>query len=296
MRVLITGAEGLIGKHLANFLRAEYNWQVVCMDREATRPDVEKADIVSYEPNGVFQAVFNLACYAAPSEYQEKAFETMAACSIGVDRLANYCEETGAVLVHASTSEVYGDPLVTPQKEDYWGNVNSYGPRSCYDEGKRFAEALIWEHVHKQGLKAVVARIFNTYGPYFRDNDTRFIPELLRAAKAKKPFNCMGSQKSTRSYCYVGDTVKALALLSREGWHGEVYNVGNPSEHWTAEDVIRKVAKATKRPFKVNPLPARPDDPARRKPDIAKIHRLGWEPTVPLDRGLEITWEWFLRQ
>lgn len=307
MRILVAGGAGFIGYHLCERLLSEGH-EVACVDNLVTGSkrnidDLRKfpkfsflsADISRpFEVGGRFGAVFNLACPASPVDYQDIPVETLQVCSAGTENLIRIALSSKAVFVHASTSEVYGDPLVHPQVESYWGNVNPQGVRSCYDEGKRYAEALCMAHFRKHGLDLRMARIFNTYGPRMRPNDGRVISNFVVQALAGKPITVYGDGSQTRSYCYVSDLVDGLCRLAfTKGISGETFNLGNPSERTileTANAVLAKTGSKSKIAFK--PLPS--DDPRRRKPDISKAKTaLGFSPAVSFEDGIGKTAEWF---
>jgi nucleoside-diphosphate-sugar epimerase len=241
-----------------------------------------------------FDRIYNLASPASPRGYGRYSLETQLVNAFGVLHALELARRSGARFLQASTSEVYGDPLVHPQREDYWGNVNPVGPRSCYDEGKRFAESLTAEFVRRHALDARIARIFNTYGPRSNPEDGRVVPNFCVQALRGEPLTVYGDGSQTRSFCYVDDLVAGLiALMEADGQRGEIINLGNPAEITVrefAESVIELTGSAS--PIVFEPLPI--DDPTRRQPDIDKARRiLGWQPTVPLRDGLEATIGYF---
>jgi dTDP-glucose 4,6-dehydratase len=220
--------------------------------------------------------------------------QTMLANSAGTQRLLEIAEESGGRFVFASTSEVYGDPLEHPQKESYWGNVNPIGPRACYDESKRFGEALTFAYRRVQGVNVSIVRIFNTYGPSMNIDDGRMVPAAISATLAGRPIPIFGDGKQTRSFCYVSDMVEGLLLvaLDRDA-DGEVFNIGNPQEI-TMLEMAREIALVTGGDGRVVHLPRPEDDPARRRPDIKRMReRYGWRPTVGLAQGLNKTLAYF---
>ena len=232
--------------------------------------------------------ILNLASPASPVDYDRLPVETMRANALGTWRLLDVAQQVGAMLTFTSTSEAYGDPLVHPQPETYWGNVDPIGPRSCYDESKRFAEALIMASRRATGVRASIVRLFNTYGPRMRVDDGRAIPEMLTAALEGRPLVVHGDGSQTRSFCYVSDLVDGLLRVALDpGADGEVFNVGNPAEISIlelADEIRRAVGSASAIEFDER----RQGDPERRRPDITKIvERYGWEPTVELRAGLE---------
>jgi nucleoside-diphosphate-sugar epimerase len=238
--------------------------------------------------------VLHLASPASPVHFQQYPIETMLANSAGTHRLLEIVRMTGARFVFASTSEVYGDPLEHPQRETYWGNVNPTGPRACYDESKRFGEALTVEYRRRHGVNASIVRIFNTYGPRMNADDGRVVPAYIGAALDGRPLPVFGDGMQTRSFCYVDDLVEALLLVAFDGnANGRIFNIGNPHEV-TMLELARTVARIAGVAERIEHLPAMSDDPARRKPDIARIqNRYGWQPFVSLDAGLAGTVAYF---
>lgn len=305
LRALVSGAAGFIGSHLCDRLVAE-GYQVVGIDNFLTgdRSNVlhlaENASFVLVEHDvslpleidGPFDVIFHLASPASPKAYAEHSVETMLAGSHGTFNLLEMARRWGAKFVLASTSEVYGDPLVHPQDESYWGNVNPVGPRACYDEAKRFAEALTMTFHRKYGLRTAIARIFNTYGPRMQLDDGRVVPTFIDRALRGEPITVYGDGSQTRSFCYVSDLVEGLMrLASCDDPHP--VNLGNPEE-WTILEFAKYIQELTgsRSPIVFEPLP--PDDPKRRRPDISRARKLlGWEPKVPLEQGLKMTIEYF---
>lgn len=310
MRVLITGGAGFIGSHLVErFL--ERGDEVVVADNLLTgsadnlahveghpllrvlRVDVA-APLTARAFAGPFDRVYHLASPASPVGYRRYPIETLLANSTGTRHALEVAHRDGARFFLASTSEVYGEPLVHPQREDYWGNVNPIGPRACYDEGKRFGESLTMEFHRHYALDTRIARIFNTYGPRSRPDDGRVVPNFCVQALRGEPITIYGDGSQTRSFCYVSDLVDGiLAMTDIDGLAGEVINLGNPTETSILEfaQIVIAVAGSDSR-IEFAPLPV--DDPTRRRPDIAKARRiLGWEPRVPLRFGLQRTMESF---
>jgi len=240
------------------------------------------------------QAVFNLASPASPVGYLAHPIETALVNSHGTYHMLELARRHSARFLQASTSEVYGDPLEHPQREEYWGNVNPHGIRSCYDEGKRFAEALTMDFHRALGLDARLIRIFNTYGPRSQPDDGRVVPNFVCRAIANEPLPIYGDGAKTRSYCYVDDLVRGIIQVQfSEGTNGQVFNLGNPAE-FTLDELAAVVIRLTASSSKVEYLPPREDDPTRRRPDISRIQaQLGWEPKVPLEEGLRKTIDWF---
>jgi nucleoside-diphosphate-sugar epimerase len=223
-------------------------------------------------------------------DYVRRPLDTLAANSTGTWRLLEVARGAGARFVYASTSEIYGDPLVHPQPETYWGNVDPIGPRSCYDESKRFGEALVSSYRRVHGVPATIVRIFNTYGPRMRHDDGRVMPALIGAALASKPLVVHGDGTQTRSFCYVSDLVEGLRLVAEDGSaDGEVLNLGNPEEV-TILELAESIRDAINPALEIIRTPARPGDPGRRRPVIDRVrYRYGWEPRVPLSQGLACT-------
>jgi len=302
-RVLVTGGAGFIGSHLCESLVKD-GYEVACLDNLSTGrfdnisgKEVEfvQADITSdFGPlAGKADLVFNLASPASPVDYQNLSIETLLAGSLGMKNVLDYAEANGARVLQASTSEVYGDPLVHPQVESYWGNVNPIGVRSCYDEAKRYAEALCMSYFRKQKASGVIARIFNTYGPRMRLDDGRVVPNFVGQALRGEPLTVYGDGTQTRSFCYVSDMVEALKKLMFSGIEAEVFNAGSPEEYRIIEfaELVVKLT-GSKSGIEFEELPA--DDPKKRKPDISKIKRaIGWEPKVKVEQGLQKTIDWF---
>jgi len=307
VNALVSGGAGLIGSHLVEALLARGD-AVTVLDNFSTgrrqnlahllaepRLRVVEADLTRPLPDppdlsGPFARIYHLASPASPADFPRLPVETLLVNSVGTHSLLGVAERHGARFVLASTSEVYGDPLIHPQTEGYWGNVNPVGPRSCYDEGKRFAESLTVAVGRTAGVDARIARIFNTYGPRARPDDGRLVPTLCVQALTGSPLTIHGDGSQTRSFCYVTDLVRGLvALMETDGLAGEVVNLGNPEEFTVLAmaERIRALAGSAS-PLVTRPLPT--DDPTRRRPDIAKAQRLlGWEPTVDLDEGLTTT-------
>jgi len=305
MRILVTGGAGFIGSHLCERLAKEHN--VICVDNLLTgkRENLEgmairfiRHDIARpFEKKiGKVDVIFNLASPASPADYEEYPIETLLANSVGVYNMLEIARKNDARFLQASSSEVYGDPLIHPQREGYWGNANPIGPRSCYDEGKRFAEALCMSYYRKYGLGVAIARIFNTYGPRMRLDDGRVVPNFISQALKNRPITVYGDGKQTRSFCYVSDMVNGLCALAFSKYKGEVFNVGNPEEHTILEFANitkRKCSSDSRTIFKSLPR----DDPRKRKPDVSKITKaVGWKPKVSLDEGLGETVGWFRKR
>ncbi len=305
-KVLIAGGAGFIGTNLTEYLLNK-GWEVFSIDNFSTgKPEnikrfmhdpnfhFEEMDICKDVPHHKFDYIINLASPASPKKYLSLPVETMMVNSVGVMNLLNLADEYKARFLLASTSEVYGDPTLHPQPETYWGNVNPVGPRSVYDEGKRFAEAITMAYHRYNGTDVRIARIFNTYGPYMDVEDGRIIPNFAYQALTGKPITIYGDGSQTRSFCYVSDMVEGLyLLLIKDNLDGEVINLGNPDERSVKEvaDLICDILNVEKN-YKYLPLPQ--DDPKRRKPDITKAKTLlGWYPKVKFEDGLRRTLKWY---
>jgi nucleoside-diphosphate-sugar epimerase len=238
--------------------------------------------------------IFHLASPASVADYLSLPIETLRVNSTGTWRMLDLARECGARFLFTSTSEIYGDPLVHPQPESYWGNVNPNGPRACYDESKRFGEALTLEYWRTNGVDARIVRIFNTYGPHSRPDDGRIVPNFIMQALRSEPITIYGDGSQTRSFCYVSDLVEGIvAAMFTPDTRGEVFNLGNPDEYTVlefAQVIARQIGSDAG--FVYRPLPV--DDPSRRRPDISKAKAmLGWEPKVGLPEGIDRTVEWF---
>jgi len=305
-RILVTGGAGFIGSHLCDRLIG-LGASVVCLDnletglmsnlaraRSSTRFTFVEGDVRDGLPDGRFDQIFNLACPASPPQYQRDAIGTMKTNILGAINVLERAVRNGARVLQASTSEVYGDPDVHPQREDYVGQVNCAGPRACYDEGKRAAETLFYDYHRQRGVEIRVARIFNTYGPRMSPEDGRCIPNFIAQALTGAPITVYGAGSQTRSFCFVDDMVSALVkLMNAPGTRIGPVNLGNPVEHTILElgEIIRE-RTASVSPIVMRTLPA--DDPKIRQPDIAKAEReLGWLPSTPLIDGLDRTIAWF---
>jgi dTDP-glucose 4,6-dehydratase len=305
MRAVITGGAGFLGSHLCDRLLAE-GWEVLALDNLITGDDknlahlkhearfqFERADVS--EPlriSGGAGYVFHFASPASPPDYLKHPIETMKVGSVGTMNALELAREKKAKFFIASTSECYGDPEVSPQHEDYWGNVNPVGPRSVYDEAKRFSEAITMAYHRHYGVDTHIVRIFNTYGPRMRLNDGRALPNFVFQALSGQPITIFGDGRQTRSFCYVSDLIDGIYRLSQSDEHFPV-NIGNPAE-MTILEFARQVLTHFKNPPEIVYQALPQDDPKRRRPDISKARRLlGWEPKVKLEQGLRITLDYF---
>lgn len=304
---LVTGGAGFIGSHLCDFL-IEKGIKVICVDNLITGNDKNIKHLLGNKNFEFINAditkelkfdlkldyIYHLASPASPVDYQEKPEETAMVNSFGTLSILKLSLKTGAKALVASTSEVYGDPLEHPQKETYWGNVNSFGPRACYDESKRFAETLTYIYIQKYNLDARIIRIFNTYGPRMRADDGRVISNFITQAIDKKPLTIQGDGSQTRSFCFVSDLIEGVfKAMTSSGTKGEIFNLGNPDEYKMI-DLAQKILGlfGSKEEFEHKPLPL--DDPQKRRPDISKAKKiLGWEPKIGLDEGLKKTIEFY---
>lgn len=305
---VVAGGAGFIGSHLCDALLA-LGHKVICVDNLVTGSEINITqakqhrdfsfihhDIIESTPEIPVHVdyVFNFASPASPMDFKKLAEEIALVNSAGTVHLLQLAQKNNARYVEASTSEVYGDPKEHPQKETYWGNVNPNGIRACYDESKRFAEAITMVYVRKYGLDARIIRIFNTYGPRMRKDDGRVVSNFINQALEGKPLTIFGDGSQTRSFCYVSDLVAGiLAIMFADNLKGEVFNLGNPSE-FTVKDFAEKVKLLTgsASPIAFEPLPE--DDPTQRKPDITKVKtKVGWEPKISIDDGLKKTIEFY---
>ncbi len=304
---LVTGGAGFIGSHLCDKL-LEKKFRVVCLDNLLTgsKKNIEhllknpnfrfmECDIISgCDVQEKLDYIFHFASPASPVDYQNYPVETLLVNSIGTKNCLDLAVENKAVIMFASTSEIYGDPLVHPQPETYWGNVNPNGVRSCYDEAKRFGESIITVYQRKYHLTTKIIRIFNTYGPRMQKDDGRVISNFVNQALNKENVTVNGEGKQTRSFCYVDDLVDGiLTTMFSDKTDNGVYNLGNPDEH-TVLEIAQMIIKLTASESKVLFSRMPEDDPKRRKPDITKIkNAVGWEPKIELVAGLQKTIEYF---
>ena len=305
MKILLTGGAGFIGSHLCNLLIGKGH-SIICMDNLITG---KKDNIVNLLDNPNFEFiehdvtkhidvkehidfVLHFASPASPVDYLKYPIKTLKVGSLGTHNALGVAKEHGAKFLLASTSEVYGDPLVNPQPETYWGNVNPIGPRGVYDEAKRFAEAITLAYHRSHGIDTKIVRIFNTYGPHMRSHDGRAIPNFIDQALKGEPVTVYGDGSQTRSFCYVSDLIDGIYKLMNSDLN-EPVNIGNPNE-MTLLDLAKKIIELTgsKSRIEYKPLPI--NDPKVRRPDIAKAKsKLDWQPKVALDEGLKTTVNWF---
>ena len=305
---VVTGGAGFLGSHLVDYL-LERGHKVVAIDNFVTG-SVENIAHLAGNRNFKFieqdvteflfldvpvDYVWHFASPASPVDYRELPIQTLKVGSLGTHKALGLAKTKSARFFLASTSEIYGDPLVHPQKEDYWGNVNTIGPRGCYDESKRFAEALVMAYHREHGIDTKIVRIFNTYGPRMRLRDGRVVPEFISQALRNQPVTVFGKGTQTRSFCYWSDLIEGIYRLMMSSTNDPV-NIGNPREMTMlefAQEIIKATGSRSKIIFK--PLPV--DDPKQRQPDISRAKKLlGWEPRVPLSEGLVKTIEYFRRK
>lgn len=306
-RTLVTGGAGFLGSHLCEYLLNK-NHEVICMDNLITgsRDNIssiksEKFQFVEHniseyiELDGELDYILHFASPASPIDYLELPIQTLKVGALGTHNALGLAKAKKAVFFLASTSEVYGDPLVHPQPEEYWGNVNPIGPRGVYDEAKRFAEAITMAYHRTHGIDTKIVRIFNTYGPRMRVNDGRAIPNFLKQALTGKDLTVFGKGSQTRSFCYVSDLIEGIyrLLISAQN---EPINIGNPVE-MTIREMADKILQTTNSKSKIVCVPLPEDDPKVRQPDITRAKKyLNWEPVVKLDEGLISTLKYFKEQ
>ena len=304
MRILVTGGAGFIGSHLCERLLSEGN-EVLCLDNfftgrrenifhlldnprfELIRHDVTEPILLEVDQ------IYNLACPASPVHYQYNPVKTVKTSVMGAINMLGLAKRVRARILQASTSEVYGDPLVHPQPEDYWGNVNPIGLRSCYDEGKRLAETLMTDYHRQNNVDIRIARIFNTYGPRMLEDDGRVVSNFIVQALRGEPLTLYGEGEQTRSFCYVDDLLEGMIRLMNLADLHDPINLGNPGE-FTIRQLAEEVIKTCKSSSGLTYLPLPADDPRQRQPDITRAQTLlGWNPTITLREGLQRTVEDF---
>jgi UDP-glucuronate decarboxylase len=306
-RVLITGGAGFLGSHLCSRLVAD-DYHVICLDNFSTGhpdnvaqlrtgPHAHRFELVRHDVVDRYYAevdqIYHLACPASPGHYQRNPVRTLKTAVLGTMNMLELAQATGARVLIASTSEIYGEPEVHPQREDYWGHVNSIGKRACYDEGKRCGEALAVAFREQHGVDARIARIFNTYGPRMHEDDGRVASNFVTQALRNEPLTIYGDGAQTRSLCFYSDLIEGLILLMARLRDPGPVNLGNPEELTVRQiaELVRELSGSTSA-LEYRPLPA--DDPTRRRPDISKARRvLGWEPLVSAVEGLARTIEYF---
>jgi dTDP-glucose 4,6-dehydratase len=305
MRILVTGGAGFLGSHLCDRLLAEGH-EVIAMDNLITGNTDNIAHLAGNKRfhfihhnvtnyiyiKGELDAILHFASPASPVDYLELPIQTLKVGSLGTHNALGLALAKGARLLLASTSEIYGDPQIHPQTEDYWGHVNPIGPRGVYDEAKRFAEAIVMAYHRSHNVQTRIVRIFNTYGPRMRLNDGRVVPNFVAQALRGEPLTVYGDGSQTRSFCYVSDLVDGIyrLLMSNEV---EPVNIGNPTETSILE-FAQKINEYTGNPAGIQFKPLPKDDPKQRQPNIEKARRvLGWEPKVSLDQGMATTISWF---
>ena len=306
-RTLVTGGAGFLGSHLCEYLLNKGH-EVICMDNLITGTKDNISDIKSkkfqfVEHNvsefinleGELDYILHFASPASPIDYLKLPIQTLKVGALGTHNALGLAKAKKAVFFLASTSEVYGDPLIHPQPEDYWGNVNPIGPRGVYDEAKRFAEAITMAYHRTHGINTKIIRIFNTYGPRMRINDGRAIPNFLKQALTGKDLTIYGDGSQTRSFCYVSDLVEGIYRLLTSDQNSPI-NIGNPNE-MTIKEMADKILQATNSKSKITYVPLPEDDPKVRQPDIPRAKKyLNWEPVVGLGEGLQSTLKYFKEQ
>jgi UDP-glucuronate decarboxylase len=308
MRILLTGAAGFLGSHLTNKL-LNSGHEVIGIDDLSTGSMANLSEALK-NPSFIFnehdvrfpfkadvEAILNFACPASPKNYQSDPVRTIETNFLGIINMLHLAKDTGARILQASTSEVYGDPSVSPQPETYWGNVNPIGIRSCYDEGKRAAETLCFDYKRQHGVDSRLVRIFNTYGPNMAVGDGRVVSNFIVQALQGKSITIYGDGSQTRSFCYVSDLIDGIyKMLTLEGLVDTPINLGNPGE-FSMLELAQKVIEVTNSSSKVvfEPLPQ--DDPRQRKPDITLAKSvLGWQPRIELEMGIKLTADYFSRE
>ena len=306
-RTLVTGGAGFLGSHLCEYL-LHRGHEVIAMDNllTGTTDNIEhlrgerfkfiKHDVTEYiYLAGELDYILHFASPASPLDYLQLPIQTMKVGALGTHKALGLAKDTGATFLLASTSEVYGDPLLHPQTEDYWGHVNPIGPRGVYDEAKRFAEALTMAYHRTHGVDTKIVRIFNTYGPRMRPNDGRAIPAFVPQALRNEPITVFGDGSQTRSFCYVDDLIEGIYGLLMSDYH-EPVNIGNPHE-MTIRELAESIIRGTGSTSKIIEKPLPVDDPKVRQPDISRARAiLGWEPKISLEAGLQKTIAWFRQQ
>jgi dTDP-glucose 4,6-dehydratase len=302
MKVLVTGVGGFIGSNLAA-AHLSQGHQVIGIDNFSTgnHENLKELEGLTLVEGGVSESLgkvpddvniaYHFASPASPGKYMALAINTMEVNTSGTLSMVQFCKRTGARFVFASTSEIYGDPLVSPQTEEYWGNVNPIGPRSVYDEAKRFGETLVAHFQREENVNAGIVRIFNTYGPNMDPFDGRVVSTFIRQALKREPFTVFGDGSQTRSFCYIDDLVRGIMAMGRSSHLGPI-NLGNPREN-TLLELAKLVTDIVGGSGEIKFLDLPQDDPKQRNPDISKARSiLGWEPKVPLEEGIQKTAAW----
>ena len=306
--VLVTGGAGFIGSWLSDVL-IDFGASVIVVDDFSTgrmeniehlipnkKFQLVKVDICDFKSDTKFDFIFHMAAHASPDEYMAHPIDTLLTSALGTQKIAELAKKTDSILLFASTSETYGDAEVIPTPESYWGKVNPIGPRSCYDEGKRFAEALLMAYNRQYGLNVRIPRIFNSYGPRLREDGLygRALSRFISQALTNQPITVYGDGKQTRSFCYITDTVCGLMLVAKNSKaNGEVVNVGNTQETSILE-LAKKIKETMKSQSNIEFYPLPKDDPKRRCPDTSKLDRLvGWKPNREIEEGIKKTVLWF---
>ena len=305
MRILVTRSAGFIGSHLCERLIKEKN-EVICMDNYFTGTKKNIAHLLHYDNFELIRhnvtipyqievdQIYNLSCPASPVHYQRDPIRTINTSVLGAINALELALKTGSKVLQASTSEIYGNPLEHPQKENYWGNVNPVGIRSCYDEGKRCAETLFMDYHRQRGVDIRIVRIFNTYGSNMALDDGRVISNFIVQALKGEDLTIYGDGQQTRSFQYISDLIKGMITVMKTSNITGPINIGNPSEY-TILEIAEKIIKLTSSESKIVFLPLPQDDPLHRQPDIMFIKQLGWQPKVELEEGLILTIDYFRR-
>ena len=307
-KVIIAGGAGFLGRHLCKKL-LEKNYFVICLDNLVSG---DLSNIIEFMDNKNFtfynhditniihfndiDEIYNLACIASPDLYKKKSIETLFTCFIGNKNLLDLAVKNNAKYLFTSTSEVYGDPLIHPQSEEYFGNVNTVGERSCYDEGKRVSETLIYEYNKKFNLDTKIVRIFNTYGPYMNINDGRVITNFIKKIMNNEKIQIYGTGKQTRSFCYVDDLVEVIISMMESKEKGPI-NIGNPNCEFTLNELVKVFEKVLNVKLEVEYLDSTENDPQQRKPIIEKaIKKLNFNPKINLEDGILKTYNYFINK
>ena len=315
--IVVTGGAGFLGRHICERMLQLEDTQVFCIDNLVTGSlnnisefgENSRFYFVEYDitkelnllvdrgmlPSEI-DSIYHLACIASPPVYKEYSIETLMTSFVGTKSVLDLARHTNAKVLFTSTSEVYGDPQVHPQPEEYFGNVNTVGERSCYDEGKRVAESLIYEYRRRYNLDLKIVRIFNTYGPYMDINDGRVITNFIKQIMSDKPLIIYGDGSQGRSFCYVDDMVDGLIAMMNSKEQGPI-NIGNPYNEFTLNELVQEFEYVVNRKLSVNFIEATENDPKQRKPDISKANNLlEWDPKVKLSQGILNTMEYFLKK